>query len=187
VATAVDVRTQVSPLDSFSVVDWLRPVYYEGRYGDIAPGDSATITNRHIVKFAEVDKETHAKFKVDILSNLFPCWSDTFSIIFERTAISSDNQGIPSRYKLCRNYPNPFNPTTAIEYAMPRNSEVVIKIFDLLGREVRTLVTGKHNAGNHQITWNGLDNTGSPVASGVYFYQMTAEGFSETRKLLLIK
>ena len=70
---------------------------------------------------------------------------------------------------------------------MPKKDHVEIKIIDLLGREVKTLVTGEQFAGNHQVTWHGLDNIGSPVASGVYFYQMTAEGFTETRKLLLIR
>ena len=96
-------------------------------------------------------------------------------------------ESTPTTWGMGQNYPNPFNPTTTIEYAVPRNSHVEIKIIDLLGREVCTLVTGENTAGNHQVTWNGLDNTGSQVASGVYFYQMTAEGFSETRKLLLLR
>ena len=94
---------------------------------------------------------------------------------------------IPRNMVVYQNYPNPFNTTTLIEYALSRKCQVEIKIFDPLGREVRTLIAGRQNAGIHRVTWNSLDNTGSPVASGVYFYTMTAEGFSETRKLLLIR
>ena len=93
----------------------------------------------------------------------------------------------PNHFSLYQNYHNPFNPTTTIEYTVPAISNVEIKIIDLLGREVRTLATGKHNAGNHQVTWNGLDNTGSPVASGVYFCRMEAEQYRATAKMVLLK
>jgi hypothetical protein len=93
----------------------------------------------------------------------------------------------PRLFTLGQNYPNPFNPTTTIKYAVPKRSYVEIKIIDVLGREVKTLISGDQQTGTHQVTWNGLDNTGSPVASGVYFYTMTAVGFSETRKLLLLR
>jgi hypothetical protein len=90
-------------------------------------------------------------------------------------------------FYLNHNYPNPFNPTTTIEYVLPKNSYVEIQIIDILGQHVRTLVAEEKNAGSHQVTWNGLDDAGNRVASGVYLYRMTAEGYTETRKLLLIR
>ena len=103
------------------------------------------------------------------------------------TSIHQQFKGAVQNFQLFQAYPNPFNPTTTIEYELPQNKFVEIKIIDVLGREIRTLVSGEQSGGAHQITWNGLDNTGSPVASGVYFYTMTAEGFNETRKVLLIR
>ena len=93
----------------------------------------------------------------------------------------------PEVIALGQNYPNPFNPTTTIFYSLPKNEYVQIHIFDALGRVVQTLIADNQNPGNHQVTWNGLDNTGSPVASGVYFCTMTSGGFSGTRKLLLLR
>jgi hypothetical protein len=92
-----------------------------------------------------------------------------------------------NEYRLGHNYPNPFNPNTTIKYVVPRNSHVEIRIFNLLGREIRTLVAGVETAGRHQVMWDGLDNNSASVPSGVYFYEMTAAGFTETRKLLLIR
>ena len=112
-------------------------------------------------------------------------FSDNIYDLF--TTKVEDLNNPPLYFQLYQNHPNPFNPTTTIEYAVPERSYVEIRIIDLLGREMRTLISGARNAGSHQVTWNGLDNTGSPVASGVYFCSMTAEGFSETRKLLLIR
>ena len=98
-----------------------------------------------------------------------------------------NRSGPPTEVALSHNYPNPFNSSTTIPYSLPKNEYVQIHIFDALGRGVRTLVNSVQIEGNHQVSWNGLDNTGSPVASGVYFYQMTAEGFTETRKLLILR
>jgi hypothetical protein len=92
-----------------------------------------------------------------------------------------------SLFALFQNFPNPFNPTTTIEYDIPKNVYVELTIIDLLGRHVRTLVAEEKPAGHHQVTWNGLDDAGDRVASGVYLYRLTAEGYSETRKLLLIR
>ena len=64
---------------------------------------------------------------------------------------------------------------------------VEIALFDMLGRRIRTLIAEEESAGTHQVTWNGLDDEGNRVASGVYLYRMTAEGYTETRKLLLIR
>jgi hypothetical protein len=93
----------------------------------------------------------------------------------------------PHTFHLKQNYPNPFNPNTTIEYLVPDKCHIEIKVCDLLGREIRSLSSGQMSPGSYQVTWNGLDDTGSTASSGVYFYTLTAEGFSETRKLLLIR
>ncbi len=94
---------------------------------------------------------------------------------------------LPTTYELSQNYPNPFNPTTQIRFSLPRESNVRLVVFDIVGRVVTTLVDQKMSAGIHQVTWNGRDQDGRSVSSGVYFYHIQAEGFSATKKMALIK
>ncbi|MCU7495680.1 MAG: family 10 glycosylhydrolase [Ignavibacteria bacterium] len=92
-----------------------------------------------------------------------------------------DKAGLKS-YRLENNYPNPFNPSTTIRYSIPSESNVSLKVFDLLGREVKTLVSERMPAGTHQLEFNAGN-----IASGVYFYRLTAEGYSETKKMILTR
>ncbi|MCX6167828.1 MAG: fibronectin type III domain-containing protein [Ignavibacteriales bacterium] len=96
-------------------------------------------------------------------------------------------EAIPTAFELSQNYPNPFNPTTRITYALPQNSYVTIKVYDMLGREVRTLISGEMLAGSHSVEWKGEDNLGGKVASGAYIYRITAGNFISTKKMLLLK
>ncbi len=96
--------------------------------------------------------------------------------------------GVPTRYQLHANAPNPFNPSTQIRYDVPVSGEVVsIRVFDVAGRLVRTLVEGPQSAGTRSVGWNGRDERGRAVASGVYFYRMQAGSFVQTRKMALLK
>jgi hypothetical protein len=88
----------------------------------------------------------------------------------------------PSRFTLHQNYPNPFNPTTTIKYDLPIGSHVNLKLFDILGREVLTLVNGVEIAGHHQVTLNAAH-----LSSGVYFYKITAGSFTDVEKLVVVK
>jgi hypothetical protein len=98
------------------------------------------------------------------------------------TDVDANQIDIPNEFKLYQNFPNPFNPTTIISYSIPKTSFVNIKIFDMLGREIATLVNEEKQKGNHEIVFNG-----SSLTSGIYFYRMKAGGTVETRKLILIK
>jgi len=89
---------------------------------------------------------------------------------------------LPTSYELEQNYPNPFNPSTTIAFALPKPSEVSLKIFDASGREVATLVEGKLPAGRHEVVLDA-----SPFSSGVYFYRLQAGEFSRTMRLMLVK
>jgi len=97
------------------------------------------------------------------------------------------NLSLSSKPKLLQNSPNPFNPSTTIKFYTPTTSDVTIKIYDMLGREVTTLINQQTTAGYHIIYWNGKDSRGENVASGVYLYRLTAGGFSETKKMNLLK
>ncbi len=89
---------------------------------------------------------------------------------------------LPTDYSLSQNYPNPFNPTTVIEFRVPSSGFVSLKIYDVLGRNVATLVNERQNAGDHSVTFNA-----SNLPSGVYFYRLTAGDFSKTKKMILAK
>lgn len=94
----------------------------------------------------------------------------------------------PSQFALYPCMPNPFNPSTTIRYDVRENgTRVSIDVFDVTGRRVRSLVDGARPAGQQSVTWNGRDNGGNPVASGVYFYRMVAGSFTQTRKMVLLK
>jgi len=96
--------------------------------------------------------------------------------------IKNITTSIPTEFSLSQNYPNPFNPTTTIKFAVPRSSSVKISVFDVSGREVETLVNERLQAGTYETTFDG-----SRYSSGVYFYKLQADGYSETKKMLLIK
>lgn len=103
------------------------------------------------------------------------------------TSVEPEHQVIPANFELAQNYPNPFNPTTSITYSIPKDNFVTIKVYDMLGREVSTLVNDYKNAGNHIVNWNGEDNSGQKVASGTYIYRITAGNFVATKKMVLLK
>ncbi len=94
---------------------------------------------------------------------------------------------LPDRFTLYQNYPNPFNPETRIDFELPQGCRVELSVYNLLGRRVKILADGGYSAGSHTVTWDGRDDNGSMVSSGVYFYRLTASGVSETRKMLLMK
>jgi hypothetical protein len=93
----------------------------------------------------------------------------------------------PEGYALLQNYPNPFNPEKEIRFELPEASHIVVRIFTLSGQEIRTLVNGQYEAGYHTVRWNGRDNNGSPLASGVYLYQLAAGEFSQVKKMSLLR
>lgn len=94
---------------------------------------------------------------------------------------------VPDAYRLSQNYPNPFNPTTIIQYELPHAADMHLTVYNLLGKEVVRLEYGHQEAGIHTTQWNGRDAAGSMVSSGVYFYRLQAEGFTQTRKMLLLR
>jgi hypothetical protein len=99
----------------------------------------------------------------------------------------AENREIPQDYRLLQNYPNPFNPATAIGYALPQISRVELKIYNLLGQEIRTLVDKQQQPGKYTITWDGADNHGQQVSSGIYIYQIKAGDYVESRKMVLLR
>ncbi|MBC8344180.1 MAG: T9SS type A sorting domain-containing protein, partial [Bacteroidetes bacterium] len=108
------------------------------------------------------------------------------NIIGQQTKILTiDN--IPKKYALHFNYPNPFNPTTTIRYDLPTDSEVHLVVYDVLGREVKTLINESQEAGFKSVRWNGRNDKGQQVSAGMYFYRIRAGKFSKVQKMVLLK
>ncbi len=103
------------------------------------------------------------------------------------TGVGSTDQGIPTSYRLEQNYPNPFNPSTTISFAIPSSGFVSLKVYDVLGREVATLVDREMNAGNYQRTFSIETGSTTGVSSGIYFYTLRSGSFVETKKFVLMK
>jgi hypothetical protein len=97
--------------------------------------------------------------------------------------------GTPSSdvYSLSQNYPNPFNPTTTIDYSLRDRSQVQLKIYNVAGQLIRTLINDVKTVGAHSEVWNGRNDAGQTVSSGVYFYKLTAKNFTQTKKMVLLK
>ena len=108
----------------------------------------------------------------------------TFTILDNPTDVKIlDGSGeIPEQFELFQNYPNPFNPTTTIRFAIPRNSDVTLTVFNFLGQPVATLLSGRFDAGDYKIEWNATE-----FPSGTYFYRIQAGEFTQTRRLTLLK
>jgi hypothetical protein len=101
--------------------------------------------------------------------------------------------GVPEQFVLYQNYPNPFNPSTAIKFSVPVQSHVTIKVLNVLGQEVQTLAARTYGIGEYEVVWDGQNNLGNPVASGLYFYRLEArpadgrEAFVAVMKMMLVK
>ena len=89
---------------------------------------------------------------------------------------------MPTIYFLSNNFPNPFNPSTKIKYSVPQSSQVVVKVFDILGNEIETLVNEEKPVGTYELTWNAVN-----LPSGIYFYRIQAGSFVDAKKMILMK
>lgn len=94
---------------------------------------------------------------------------------------------LPTEFSLGDNYPNPFNPTTTINFALPEDASVTLEVYDTMGRRIATLMSSQLAAGRYEAQWNGRNEAGAPVASGIYLYRIKAGSFTETKTMLLMK
>ena len=94
---------------------------------------------------------------------------------------------VPDEFILYANYPNPFNPVTSLRYDLPKQAQVTLTIYDLMGREVTQLVNTTQESGYRSVQWDATDSFGKPVSAGVYLYQIRAGEFVQTKKMVLLK
>lgn len=109
------------------------------------------------------------------------------AVAFNTSEMGIEDQSIPTQFNLAQNYPNPFNPSTRISFDLPEQSFASMVVFNLLGQQVNVLVHKQLNAGRHMIEWNGTDQNGNMVASGVYFFELRAGAFVSRKKMLLLR
>jgi len=120
-------------------------------------------------------------------------WDD-FEMVEVLSAVTSVDEDdpvaggtIPEAYALRQNYPNPFNPSTTIIYELPTAGMITLEVYNILGQLVRTLVNEVQTAGTWKVVWNGMDEAGDLVPSGIYFYRLSTPDVSITQKMMLLK
>jgi flagellar hook assembly protein FlgD len=101
--------------------------------------------------------------------------------------MSTDNASLPKSFELKQNYPNPFNPSTDIVFSLEQTSDISLTIFNVLGQKVKVLANESKQAGTHSLSWDGRDEMGALVSTGLYFYTLTDGSKSITKKMALMK
>ena len=123
-----------------------------------------------------------------VVEDVYQSLSDTLEVnLTVDGALGTDTDVIPDEFVLHQNYPNPFNPSTDIKFSLPSTEKVHLVVYDLLGNVVREMVNEDLNAGMYTYTWLGENQNGSKVSAGMYFYQIQAGSFIQTRKMILLK
>ena len=111
----------------------------------------------------------------------------TSRLRLEKMGTGDPVRNLPTEFALHQNYPNPFNPDTDIKFDLPEDSHVKLEIFNILGQKVNTVVDEDMRAGYRSVKWNGTDNNGHQLSSGVYFYRLIAGDNVFTRKMMMLK
>jgi len=109
------------------------------------------------------------------------------SINADITTVEEINAVVPISFRLCQNFPNPFNPTTTIQYSLPQQSHVKLSIYNVLGDEIATLVNEEQHIGDYSFHWNSTDKNNKRLASGIYVYRLQAGGYIAQNKMILMK
>jgi hypothetical protein len=148
----------------------------------IAPGLVTVVADR--------EGYNSAQTPVTVYQNMYTL--DNVNITMSPSSPTSVNpDAVPSRFALDQNFPNPFNPSTRISYAISTPGLVTLEVYNVLGQVVATLFNGNSAAGTFEVTWNGKDDLGRAVSSGVYIYKLHATAgateFTQARKMLLLK
>ncbi len=157
-------------------------------YGNIEPQEileqEAGFFMVNIDDDCEMGHEPYIVLNIMVMSDI--CWTDTISFVVGEQ-LNVNKKSIPGQFSLKNPYPNPFNPVTTLSYNLPEDAMVNITIYDMMGRQVKTLVNGSQTAGYKSIQWNATNSAGQPVSAGIYLYQIQAGEFRQTKKMVLLK
>jgi enterochelin esterase family protein len=155
-------------------------------YIDWGTYDIGVMIDGRIMRDELINKGYEIKWKEWFEGHSWGTWrahvDEALMYFFPKTVDVADEETVPTEYALSQNYPNPFNPSTRIKYSIPESGLVTIKLYDIIGNEITTLVNEEKLIGRYTIHFNA-----SSLASGVYFYQIRAGGFLETKKMMLLK
>ncbi len=157
----------------------------------LSGGDGATL----IYLQARIKPNAHGTSALTFVDGFFqynegtpPVGAVDGSIYVKDITAIRQTDPVPTKYVLDQNYPNPFNPTTMITFGLPKESNVTLEVYNILGMKVRTLIAGERmNAAKYSIDWDGKDNSGMSVPSGVYLYRLHTDKFDAARKMVLVK
>lgn len=163
--------------------------------GDLAPG------NGSVAKlYFSTGPTWDSTSSVPVDSQFYPPTSEmtfvnttgdsTWIPVFHKGALEVKDVNTPTKptvFSLAQNYPNPFNPKTMIRFALPKDSWVRLEVYNILGQKVKTLVDEKLAAGVKEVEWDGKDGKGLEVASGIYFYRIKTDSFSDVKKMVMLK
>jgi len=207
-ASAVQPRIG-SPANSMTIgsseptLSWVLPaesesvLTYELRYASSEADleSNATVVDGLTTPFAQLNALTAGDYFWQVRSRTATGDVSPFSPVGTFSTTASFSVGtedeiygeLPSEFELGQNYPNPFNPSTTIEFRMSEASNVSVKVYNVLGQVVKTLVNGTLPSGTHHVTWDARDEAGAPVSSGLYLYRMETTGFTATKTLVLMK
>jgi N-acetylneuraminic acid mutarotase len=179
-ASAINIKAKLSSLNELAIVttDMYRT------FNNIEAGESKTCDSYYKIKISEdCPDNTEIQFALDITSNDYSLWSDTFSVMVVNQATNVNTiENSPRQYSLDQNYPNPFNPSTTIKYTVGSRQPVTLRVYDILCNEIATLINEEKPSGIYEVEFDG-----SKLTSGIYFYQLRAGNFVQTKKLILMK
>jgi M6 family metalloprotease-like protein len=174
-----------------------RKIGFRGNWVGIFADSATTWTDSSLTYNASGTAPVFFRVRVRDSQGKYSLWSPSFVTLAVLTNVREDHtdrgRDVPGEFFLGSNYPNPFNPTTIIEFGLPVRASVRLTMYDILGREVLTIVDGVMEGGMHVVTWDGADRNGAEVPGGVYFCRMSAEvprggrHFSSVRKMLLLR
>ena len=116
------------------------------------------------------------------MSDGWKYWVDSMKVIIPPNDVEEESNDIPTEFLLSQNYPNPFNPVTTIEFGIPEKGNIRLSMLNILGEEIKVLLNEEKEVGYHSVDFNGSD-----LPSGVYFYQLKAGSFVETKKMVLLR
>jgi len=167
--------------------DFLHYMIYQSSDPEFFPGDDTVLGTNTSPSFQhdveEIGEYYYIVSAVDIHEN-----EGDHSEVVNVTLLSlEDAHGLPDNYALHQNYPNPFNPVTTLRYDLPEDSDVSITIYDMMGRQISTLVNEYKSAGYHSVQWKGTNYLGFPVSAGVYIYIIETGEYRSLRKMILLK
>ena len=177
--------------DSYIVNYWNKPdSMWDGNFSGTTITDNHWKIDSTRIPVKPVYFRVVARLSEDTVSN----WSGLVSTVITNSRGSqmfltgiNDNGNIPDQFQLYQNFPNPFNPSTTISFDVPKADIVLINIFDINGRKIKTLSNEKLPAGRHKIVWNGTDSFSNVVPTGVYFIVLQSTNYKSMKKCLLIK